>query len=127
MGLFRKKKDKADTPSGGNKVLPLVAHTVFCGVCRGERNFSKCWKRVGMVTTCTGCNHDLGDPRPFYHHQNQPKCPVCEEHLEQPEFEYGVCDGCGSKFEIMAGTKPTLLPNKKQRDAMHMHGRSREV
>ena len=54
----------------------------------------------------------------------QPACPACQEFLEQPGFEYGFCDGCGSKYEIMTGSKPGLLPNKAQRAEMNKHGRS---
>lgn len=127
MGLFRRDKNKNAAPLAENAVHPLVSRVIFCTICRGERPFSKCWKRSGMVTTCTACNQPLGDPRTLYHHQQQPKCPHCEEYLEQPDFEYGICDGCGAKYEIMQGTKPGLLPNKQQRDSMDRHGRSRDV
>jgi hypothetical protein len=63
------------------------------------------------------------NPAALYN-KNQPACPTCGEFLEQPGFEYGLCDGCGSKYEIMQGTVPSLLPNKKQRHAMNKVGKS---
>jgi hypothetical protein len=52
-----------------------------------------------------------------------PACPQCGELLEHPGFEYGLCDVCGSKHELVPGTRPSLLPNKVQREAMAKHGR----
>lgn len=57
--------------------------------------------------------------------QLQPACPQCGEFLEQPGFEYGFCDRCGSKHEIVPGTKPGLLPNAQQRAEMARRGVSR--
>lgn len=47
--------------------------------------------------------------------------------LEQPGFDYGLCDCCGSKFEIVEGTKPGWMPNKDQRAAMARFGKARTV
>jgi hypothetical protein len=79
--------------------------------------------RLSFVTKCTGCGAILDNPEPLYA-EFQPACPRCGEFLEQPHFIYGLCDGCGSKFELMDGTKPGLLPNRQQRAAMEAHGKT---
>ena len=56
-----------------------------------------------------------------------PACPKCGEYLEQPTFEYGLCDGCGSKYELVDGTLPNLLPNLYQRQEMDKVGRIRRL
>ncbi len=78
--------------------------------------------RVDVFFQCPCCGLEFGDPEPFYK-EIQPACPQCGEFLEQPGFEYGLCDGCGSKYELMPGTKPGLLPNKEQRAEMDTHGK----
>jgi len=64
------------------------------------------------------------DPAGLYR-RALPVCARCGEYLEHPGFEYGLCDGCGSKYELVAGAKPGLLPNLKQRQEMDKHGKSR--
>jgi len=77
---------------------------------------------MGYVEECPCCDLKFEDP-PFLYKRFQPTCPRCGEFLEQPNFEYGICDGCGSKYELMPGTKPGLLPNKAQRQEMDSHGK----
>ncbi len=78
------------------------------------------------MAKCECCGLDFPNPAKLYE-PFQPICPQCEEFLEQPGFEYGICDGCGSKFELMSGTLPGLLPNRAQREAMNKVGRSRRM
>ena len=52
---------------------------------------------------------------------------AADEFLEQPGFEYGQCDGCRSKYELVTGAKPGLLPNKQQRAEMDKVGKARSV
>jgi hypothetical protein len=95
----------------------------FCRVCNDQRQFTQCWLRVGLIKTCPECGFEL-DTEQVYN-KYQPVCPRCEEHLEQPSFEYGLCDVCGSKYELMSGSKPSLLPNRAQRAEMNKHGKVR--
>lgn len=126
MGLFRRseKSEAAVQAGAADKVHPLPARKIFCHVCAGERSFSRCWTRPAVVRTCPCCKTEFSDPAALYR-RFQPSCPRCGEFLEQPNFEYGLCDGCGSKFEIMPGTKPGLIPNLKQRQEMDKHGKAR--
>lgn len=103
-------------------VLPLPAKKAFCTVCNKEQTFTKCWRRNAMVRQCTSCNTPFENAGQLYQ-KRIPVCPHCGEHLEHPGFDYGLCDGCGSKFEVMDGTKPTMLPNKEQRASMEQYGR----
>jgi len=102
---------------------PLVGRTVWCGVCNLELPFTRCWRRVQPMRRCSCCGATFSDPVRL-HKQPAPACPRCAEPLECPDFDYGICDGCGSKYEIMEGTKPGLLPNRDQRLAMERHGRA---
>jgi len=77
--------------------------------------------RVGLLIQCPGCEAPLEDPGTIYA-DFQPACPACGEFLEQSGFEYGLCDGCGSKYELVQGTRPGLLPNREQRAEMAKHG-----
>jgi len=104
--------------------VPVVGRTAYCRICDDYRQFSKCWMRQRPVTQCTGCGAALDNAAELYK-KFQPACPRCGEFLEQPGFEYGLCDGCGSKFELVAGTKPGLLPNRKQREQMDTFGKAR--
>ena len=72
------------------------------------------------------CGLPLGGHPEIYKKQ-QPACPKCGEYVEFPGFRYGICDGCKSKFELVEGTKPSLLPNSKQRAAMDKVGKTRDV
>ncbi len=126
MGLFgRKDKEPAQgTAAAGTR--PTMPRIAYCSVCNRDQQFSRCWLRTTLVTQCGCCGQAFQEPRAIYA-QNLPACPRCGEFLEHPGFEYGLCDGCGSKFEVVQGTKPGLLPNKQQRDAMNRHGRSRSI
>ena len=124
MALFGKAdKDKAKEGPAVSQIRPVLARTAHCRVCDGYRQLSRCWLRVDRVIQCPCCGMAFDDLDLIYH-KFQPTCPTCHEYLEQPGFEYGVCDGCGSKYEVMPGTKPGLLPNKAQRSEMNKHGRS---
>ena len=125
MALFgrgAKAKEKTQQSSGEAEVVPLVGQQIFCGECSTIRSFTKCWKRSAHVRQCPCCGMQFENPKALYK-EFQPACPKCAELLEQPGFEYGMCDTCGSKYEVMAGTKPGLLPNKKQRAAMAKFGK----
>ncbi len=129
MALFgRGDKAKGNARGGGAssnpaaEVIPLVGRKVFCGTCEAERTFTKAWKRSTHVRQCPCCGMRFENPRALYA-QAQPACPKCGEFLEQPAFDYGFCDTCGSKYEILEGTKPGLLPNKAQRAEMDKHGK----
>ena len=111
--LFFGRKSKSE-----NKAMhPLVARAAFCTVCNGDQTFSKCWRRAAMVRECTECATPFPNSGELYR-GFQPSCPQCGAFLEHPGFDYGTCDGCGSKFELPDGAKPTLLPNKEQRHRM---------
>lgn len=120
MLFFGRKKDK----NAGQPTNPLVARRAFCSVCDTEQMFSKCWKRAAMVRQCTGCGTTLENSGQFYQ-DFQPQCPHCAEFLEHPGFDYGICDVCGSKFELPDGAKPGLLPNAEQRKRMGIFGKIR--
>jgi hypothetical protein len=105
---------------------PIVGKTIYCRICNADRMLTRCWRRVTPVRVCTCCATPFENPRALYA-QTQPRCPRCGEPLEYPGFDYGLCDGCGSKFEIMEGTKPSMLPNLKQRQEMEKFGKSRSV
>ncbi len=96
----------------------------FCRICNDYRQFTRCWLRVDRFERCPDCGFEFPDVD-FIYGRHQPVCPQCEEYLEQPDFEYGFCDVCGSKFEIMGPSRPTLLPNRQQRAEMNKHGRVR--
>jgi hypothetical protein len=76
-----------------------------------------------MVMRCSCCGLVFENPAALYK-RLQAACPKCGEFLEQPGFEYGLCDGCGSRYELVPGTKPSLLPNRAQRAAMAKYGRA---
>ena len=126
MALFRRKGAEGTPPAATETRHPLVSRTIYCAVCDAERKFSRCWRRLYPERTCAACGTVFEAGMRVYQ-QIQPACPKCEEPLEQPGFDYGLCDQCGSKFEIMEGTKPGLLPNRAQRDAMNQRGRARRV
>ncbi|MBI2433235.1 MAG: hypothetical protein HYV26_10220 [Candidatus Hydrogenedentes bacterium] len=124
MALFgRAAKDKGGGKEG-DVTRPLVGRTIYCSVCSGPRSFSRCWRRMHPLGTCPCCGLAFQDAGVIYA-QAQPACPKCGEPLEYPGFDYGLCDGCGSKFEILEGTKPGLLPNRAQRAEMSKHGKAR--
>lgn len=74
-----------------------------------------------MVRACTSCGMPFPNAGELYR-GFQPSCPQCGEFLEHPGFDYGICDNCGSKFELPDGAKPGLLPNKEQRHRMGIIG-----
>jgi predicted RNA-binding Zn-ribbon protein involved in translation (DUF1610 family) len=123
VALFRKKKGQEQ--SKVDSARPLVSRpSVFCRVCNAYRPFTRCWMRTAPVQVCTSCGAVFEDPAKLYD-LHLPACPRCGEYIEHPGFEYGLCDACGSKYEIVEGAKPGLLPNKRQRDAMDLHGKAR--
>ena len=112
--------------NGGARVqetFALMQKKATCYVCNDTRTFTKVWRRTTMMTRCPNCGLVFEEPAQLYK-RFQPSCPKCEEPLEQPGFEYGYCDQCGSKYELMDGAKPGLLPNQAQRDEMKKHGKS---
>jgi hypothetical protein len=118
VALFGRKKDKRGGGSAAaDEVRPLLGKKAYCRLCRGDREFSKAWLRMRPVTTCTCCGLVFDDPGMVYA-QHQPACPRCREFLEHPGFEYGLCDGCGSKFELVEGAVPSHMPNYQQRKEM---------
>ncbi len=120
FGLGDKHKREDGPPQ--STARPLAAHEAFCRVCNRHQKFSRCWLRVNPLPECPCCKTIFENPDEIYK-ANQPLCPRCGEYLEQPGFEYGLCDGCGSKFELTTGTQPGLLPNAKQRDEMEKNGK----
>lgn len=129
MALFGR-KDKSngasEKDSGDTGMRPIVGHSIYCRICDAERMLTRCWRRTEMMRKCSACGQTFETPKLLYA-RFQPACPKCEEPLEQPGFDYGLCDGCGSKYEIMEGTKPGLLPNKQQRTEINSHGRARII
>lgn len=125
MGLFGRKKDQPQkkTQANQNAVHPLMPRKAYCSVCKQEQAFTSCWRRSSLVAKCPCCGAEFDNPEKIYA-RRQPTCPRCGEYLEHPHFEYGLCDGCGSKFELMEGSKPGLLPNRIQRTQMEQHGKS---
>lgn len=120
MALFRRGKSKK-AKSGKT---PLTPRRAYCRICEAERKMTQCWRRLGPVETCEACDTAFEDPAALYE-KFQPACPQCDEFLEQPGFEYGLCDECGSKFELVEGMTANLLPNRAQRERMNQHGRAR--
>lgn len=103
---------------------PLVGRSVYCRVCEAQHMFSRCWRRMAPMRQCPCCGFIVENLGAVYS-LAQPICPKCDEPFEYPNFDYGFCDACGSKYEIMEGTKPGLMPNKAQRVEMNKHGRGR--
>ena len=125
MALFGRGKDNPQAPPK-EATYPLTPRKVHCSVCKAEKVFTKMWRRAGMMAKCSCCGQVFENPALLYK-DIQPACPRCEEPLEQPGFDYGLCDACGSKFELVEGTKPGLIPNLSQRQERDKHGRSRSV
>lgn len=125
MALFGKgsrKKKAVEAQAAASKSQPVPGHVACCLVCGDRQQFSRCWVRIGRIVQCPGCGAAFSDPAKIYA-QFQPACPHCGEFFEQPGFEYGLCDGCGSKHELVQGSKPGLLPDRKQRAEMAKHGK----
>lgn len=121
MALFGK-KDESE-PGAAPPVHQVIGREGYCAVCKDYRQFSQCWLRSAWVTKCPCCGLDFESPAALYK-KDLPACPRCGEYLEHPGFEYGLCDRCGSKFELVQGAKPGLLPNKGQRDKMNVYGKT---
>ncbi len=81
---------------------------------------------MSRQTYCMNCGLEFPDVDEVYKPIG-PRCPNCEEPLEAAGFDYGLCDECGSKYELVPGTKPSWLPNQAQREEMNKLGRSRNV
>jgi len=129
VALFGKgQKQQAPKPTPGraqqdaNEALPVVGRQAFCRICGKYMTFSRCWLRPRQMVRCPECGQVFGDVGEVYA-KFQPACPQCKAPLESPGFEYGLCDGCGSKYELVAGAKPGLVPNREQRAAMDKLGR----
>lgn len=122
MALFGKGNKSKEAKRPAETTRSLTGRKAYCRVCDSHQLFSRCWLRIGYVAQCPCCGLVFDDP-PFLYKRFQPTCPRCHEFLEQPNFEYGTCDGCGSKYELMPGTRPGLLPNKAQRQEMDKHGK----
>ena len=122
MVLFGKQgKGEPDARSRA-AVRPIMGRTAYCRVCDTDQRFSRCWLRVAPVTKCLCCGLLFKDPAALYE-KTTPACPQCGEFLEHAGFEYGYCDNCDSKYELVAGAKPSLLPGPKQREAMNKVGK----
>jgi len=120
VALFSRGDRESKDPSV-TQTRPVLGREAFCRICGSRQQFTRCWLRVGYVAPCPSCGAVFNDPAALYK-KTLPECPRCGEYLEQPGFEYGLCDGCGSKFEVVAGSKPSLLPNKQQRAEMEKLG-----
>lgn len=123
MALFGRGKKETSGGAQSSGMLPLVGRDVYCRVCESLQRFTRCWRRDGMVRQCPCCGLVFENPHELYK-RFQPACPRCREPLEQPGFDYGLCDRCGTKYEIVEGAKPGLLPNRQQREEMDKHGKS---
>lgn len=127
MALFGKKNsDDFSAKAAVPDMLPLEPRDIFCQVCVKKQKFSRCWQRNIPVSQCPCCGLIFQNIDALYK-QSYPVCPQCREPLEQPYFDYGLCDGCGSKYEIVLGTKPGLLPNKEQRARMAKSGTVKNI
>ena len=128
MALFGKKT--GDTGGGGGaavpEMIPLEPREVYCQVCVKKQKFARCWQRNLPMRQCPCCGLIFQSVEALYK-QAVPLCPQCKEPLEQQYFDYGLCDGCGSKYEIVPGTKPGMLPNKEQRKQMAQHGIAKDL
>jgi len=109
-----------------DSVQQLAPRQVYCRICDKETAFSQIWKRLSEQTYCMNCGHEFQEVAILYG-RIAPRCPQCDEPLESRGFDYGLCDECTSKFELVPGTKPSWLPNQAQREEINKHGRSRNV
>ncbi|MCC6143363.1 MAG: hypothetical protein IT368_06120 [Candidatus Hydrogenedentes bacterium] len=122
MALFGRGGKQGDADERHPEFHPVVGRIINCGICGTARMFTRCWRRVRPMRKCPCCGLEFSAPGRLYA-EFQPACPQCGEPLEQPGFDYGLCDACGSKYEIPEGAKPGLLPNRQQRAEMEKHGR----
>ncbi|MCD6287743.1 MAG: hypothetical protein J7M12_01375 [Candidatus Hydrogenedentes bacterium] len=122
--MFRKRND---TQQGSrDNVDRMEPRQVFCRVCGKVTQFSYVWRRKSPQVYCMNCGLEFDDVQSLYN-KFGPKCPRCDEPIESIGFDYGLCDECGSKYELVAGSKPSWLPNQAQREEMNRFGRSRNV
>ena len=124
MALFGKKDQDPHIDKAPPSAHQLAGKQAYCTVCGSYRQFSRCWRRTALVRKCSCCELVFESAEALYK-KFLPSCPRCGEFLEHPGFDYGLCDKCGTKYELMDGTKPGMLPNKKQRDKMNVYGKSR--
>lgn len=123
MALFGKGGKNPEPAPQPATVQPVPGRQVYCTVCSAYRQFSRCWRRLAYIKQCECCGQVFENVAAVYK-RNLPACPRCGEFLEHPGFNYGLCDGCGSKYELVEGAKPGLLPNKKQRHNMNITGKT---
>lgn len=121
MALFGRSDKEKDTGGGAAATRPVLGRDAYCRICAKRQTFTRCWQRPRPLAKCEACGAPFDNPAAIYG-KNIPACPKCGEYLEQPGFEYGLCDACGSKFEFAQGAKPSLLPNRAQREAMDQVG-----
>jgi hypothetical protein len=125
MALFGRsdKEKEAGGSSDAPPPRPVMGREGYCRICNKRVMFTRCWQRPRPLAKCEACGAPFDNPAAVYG-KTIPACPRCGEYLEQPGFEYGMCDGCGSKYEFVQGAKPSLLPNRVQREAMDKIGRA---
>jgi len=121
--MFRK-QEKGE-PARDN-IQRLPSREVFCRICNKATTFSHVWKRISPQSYCMNCGYEFPDVDLVYMPFG-PRCPQCEEPLEAAGFDYGLCDECSSKYELVPHTKPSWLPNQAQREKINQQGRSRNV
>lgn len=127
MALFGKtEQGKRQKGSDIESKVPVPPQEWYCRICDARQVFTRCWKRQTVQVGCKCCGMGFEHPEEHYK-TSQPRCPKCEEYLEQPGFEYGICDGCGSKFELLQGSPANLLPSSKQREEMDKVGKIRRL
>ena len=119
MTIFRK---GPEAPPRNPDTAPLPPVDAYCRICDDRSTFTRRWRRIRTATHCACCGLEFAAVGRMIS-TFQPQCPRCFEYIEQPTFEYGECEGCGSKFELMEGTYPNLLPNKFQREQMDKVGK----
>ena len=124
MALFGKSNKPEKLRKVQQDVRPVMGKSVYCSECKDHKTFTRCWLRIQQVRQCQCCGMVFEAPGRLYE-QQVPSCPKCGEFLEQPGFEYGLCDGCGTKFEVMSGTKPSLIPSRQRRVEMEKLGKVR--
>ncbi len=125
MALFGRsdKEKEAVASSGVPQARPVMGREGYCRICKKRVMFTRCWQRPRPLAKCEACSAPFDNPVAVYA-KTIPACPRCGEYLEQAGFEYGMCDGCGSKYEFVQGAKASLLPNRVQRDEMDKVGRA---
>jgi len=121
LAIFRKKSPPAEAKSGK---VQGVARRAFCRICEKPQEFSTVWLRTEKIGVCEVCGLDFAETHIDMYARSAPICHRCGEYLEHPGFEYGLCDGCGSKYELVDGVPPNLIPNRQQREEMDKRGKA---